>query len=74
MPVKKSNWDTAAKKLKKSIPTVVKTRYAPLKDLLGDFMAYRAISDGVVSCHDLKPILNSKVSAAQVTDALKSAF
>lgn len=73
VPVKKSSWDSLSSKLKAAASDYVKLRYSKVGKELGNVMAYLAISNGSVSCVDVKSLLKG-VTTEQVTSAIKSAL
>jgi len=72
IPINKTLWDTLKKKLKNAVEDHIKNRYSKTGGELGNLIAYLALSHGTVSCSDVKTLLKSSVTAAQLIDALKT--
>jgi hypothetical protein len=74
IPAKESSWKSKSDKLKKNASSYVMARYAKVGSELGSVMAYLAMANGIVSCHDVKPLLRGAMTAAQVTAVIKDAL
>lgn len=74
LPMKESDWKGRSLKLKKESSDFVKARYAKLGDDLSVVIAYMAITNGSVSCCDVKALLKSNITSAQVASTIKDSL
>jgi hypothetical protein len=72
--VKPSVWDTASKKLKPSVKDYISAKFTRVGDSLPEVFGYLASASCTLGAHDIKSLINSKVSASSLESAITKAL
>lgn len=70
LPVKPTQWDTIAKKIKKGVKDYANAKYGKVGEALPAIFSYLAVSSAQLGAADVKSALSSKMSADSIADAI----
>lgn len=74
LPLKSSQWDTLAAKLKKGVKDFSQAKYAKVGDDLPAVFGYLSLSNGQLCAGDVKSAINNKLSASNIEAAILKAL